>query len=97
MAGDIDVFPFTKADWEVSLTDDLAIISMPDIADVFKIHSIPADSLISEQFVIDHDIGVGDEVMMLGRFLNRDGIQKNTPTARFGHLAQSPLIRKTRF
>jgi hypothetical protein len=90
MAGDIDVFPFTKADWEVSLTDDLAIISMPDIADVFKIHSIPADSLISEQFVIDHDIGVGDEVMMLGRFLNRDGIQKNTPTARFGHLAQMP-------
>jgi len=35
-------------------------------------------------------IGVGDEVLMLGRFINREGLQKNSPTARFGHISQMP-------
>jgi hypothetical protein len=27
---------------------------------------------------------------MLGRFINREGLQKNSPTARFGHISQMP-------
>jgi hypothetical protein len=43
---------------------------------------------VSETFIKEFDIGVGDDVLMLGRFINRDGIQRNAPTARFGHISQ---------
>lgn len=35
-------------------------------------------------------LGPGDEVFMAGRFVDFDGRQKNTPTARFGNIAMLP-------
>lgn len=32
-------------------------------------------------------VGVGDECVMLGRFMGRDGMTRNSPTARFGNVA----------
>ncbi len=37
------------------------------------------------------DVRIGDDLFMVGRHLQHDGIITNTPTARFGHLAQLPL------
>jgi hypothetical protein len=36
------------------------------------------------------DVGPGDETFMPGRFVGRDGKQRNTPTVRFGNIAQMP-------
>jgi len=49
---------------------------------------LPIECLVSKEFVAEHGAGIGDEVMMIGRFINREGIQYNSPTARFGHIAQ---------
>ena len=38
----------------------------------------------------DLNMGVGDEVFMLGRFISHSGIQKNQPLARFGNIALMP-------
>ena len=35
-------------------------------------------------------VGVGDDVFVVGRFINHEGVQKNSPTARFGCIAQMP-------
>jgi hypothetical protein len=88
--GAMDAFEFKKEDWHTSKTDDLAVLMMPTIDKVFKVHAIPIECLISPDFVKVHDVGIGDEVLMIGRFINREGIQKNSPTARFGHIAQMP-------
>jgi hypothetical protein len=61
---------------------------MPAIPESYKINAIPQESLVTKDFIKEHDIGIGDEILLLGRFVNREGIQHNSPTARFGHIAQ---------
>ncbi|WP_140981299.1 hypothetical protein [Bradyrhizobium guangdongense] len=36
-------------------------------------------------------IGIGDEVFMIGRFMNHDGLLTNVPSVRFGHLSMGVL------
>ncbi|MEP7286653.1 MAG: hypothetical protein ABI947_12900 [Chloroflexota bacterium] len=36
------------------------------------------------------NMGVGDEVFMLGRFISHSGVQRNQPLARFGNIAMMP-------
>jgi hypothetical protein len=36
------------------------------------------------------NVGVGDEVFMLGRFISQDGTQLQAPLARFGNVAMMP-------
>lgn len=37
-----------------------------------------------------HDYGPGDECFMLGRFMTKDGLQRNQPSARFGNISMLP-------
>jgi hypothetical protein len=37
------------------------------------------------------DIGIGDEAFVVGRFINHEGKQRNTPTARTGIISQMPI------
>ena len=37
-----------------------------------------------------HDYGPGDECFMLGRFITKDGLQRNQPSARFGNISMLP-------
>jgi hypothetical protein len=93
--GNTDVFEFDAGRLFVSKTDDLAIILLPTIPETYSINAIPRESLVTKEFIKEHDIGIGDEILMLGRFINREGAQRNSPTARFGHIAQmmgDPLI-----
>jgi hypothetical protein len=46
-------------------------------------------------FVAEHDVrinlvGVGDEVYLIGRFINHEGKVRNTPSARFGNISMMP-------
>ena len=40
---------------------------------------------------LDLNIGPGDDVFMIGRFINRDGGQENTPSVRFGNISMMAL------
>ena len=88
--GDIDAFEYRRDQWIVCESDDLAIRLLPNISNTFRINAIPRPCLVTKEMVIRHDIGVGDDILMVGRFINREGIQRNSPTARFGHIAQMP-------
>jgi hypothetical protein len=37
-----------------------------------------------------YDIGLGDETFMVGRFVNHEGIQRNSPSLRWGHISMLP-------
>jgi hypothetical protein len=85
--GDIDAFEFKKTDWICSETDDLAICVLPRLVQKFAVRSLRSDWLLTEKDAKIYDIGIGDEIILLGRFINREGIQQNAPTARFGFIA----------
>jgi hypothetical protein len=78
------------SDWVISPTDDLAIVPLVPTPAGVSTKPLPIDCLITKEMVTQYGIGIGDEVAMLGRFINREGYQKNVPTARFGHIAQMP-------
>lgn len=45
---------------------------------------------LTPQQIIDEDVGIGDDTIMVGRFINHEGKQKNMPTVRFGSIAMMP-------
>jgi len=76
--------------WLRADSDDLAVcpIELSMSKYVFKV--IPTKLFLTETVLGLKDIGVGDEVFMVGRFINHEGIQRNLPSARFGCIAQMP-------
>lgn len=71
--------------------DDLAAITVGLKPGLFKFNFIPDSIFINDQIIKDFDIGVGDEVVMVGRFINHEGKQKNLPAARFGNVSMMPI------
>jgi len=49
--------------------------------------SIPLGLFVTPQIISDEDIGIGDDTIMVGRFVNHEGKQNNSPAVRFGNIA----------
>jgi hypothetical protein len=81
----------TKA-WLLSNDDDLAICNVPEFdPSRFVVRTLPRSMIVTEEMVSAENIGPGDDVALIGRFINREGKERNTPTVRFGHIAQMPI------
>lgn len=70
--------------------DDIAAAPI-DLLDVHRVASIPIHLFLAEEHVEEYGFGPGDECFFAGRFVNRDGIEQNFPTLRFGNLARMPV------
>jgi hypothetical protein len=55
-----------------------------------KFKYLHPNCFLKQELIDMFDIGPGDDVFVVGRFINREGKQKNTPTVRFGNIAQMP-------
>jgi hypothetical protein len=87
--GRFDVIELTINNWSGTRQDDLAIFAMPgSVIGAMSNKAIPRQSLLTPKNAERWKIGAGDEIMVIGRFINREGRQRNTPTARFGFIAQ---------
>ena len=69
---------------------DIAILPFAANAEVAKFRCIPRAHFALRKLVEDMDIGPGDNVFVVGRFVNQEGVLKNTPTVRFGQISQMP-------
>jgi hypothetical protein len=67
---------------------DLAVYPLAVDQTTDDIQFISTKHFASKEFIEALDIGPGDEVFVVGRFINHEGRQKNLPSARFGHIAQ---------
>ena len=78
--------------------DDLAIIPLDPEATRAKLRFVSTEMFITKEIIQKEQIGAGDDVFMVGRFIGYDGKQKNEPTARFGNLSisSSALIEHPR-
>lgn len=70
--------------------DDVAVakIELPD--DRTESALVWADVAASRPRLDELNAGVGDEVLMIGRFIAHDGRVRNAPLARFGNIAMMP-------
>jgi hypothetical protein len=69
--------------------DDLAIQPLSDHVrtDVHAFSFVPVERLVTPEVLARHDIGIGDEVFMVGRFVNLQGTTNNVPAVRFGNFS----------
>jgi hypothetical protein len=56
----------------------------------YKLLSVPTEMLLEEADIDRMEMRLGDELALIGRHITLDGVQQNTPTARFGQIAQMP-------
>lgn len=88
--GEWDVLSREKADW-LQPTDgtDLAVCPI-EFADEHKYHYVGLGNFLNERILKEFNIGPGDDVFMVMRFVNHEGKQRNLPTMRFGNLSMMP-------
>lgn len=71
---------------------DLAVFPLPVDREMQKLSQISRGALLSQAELGEKNIGIGDEVFLIGRFIGNDGRQTNVPTVRFGNIAQMPTV-----
>lgn len=77
--------------------DDVAVMAIDIQLENFRLTAFTIKDFVTRQRIIDEDIGIGDDTVMVGRFINHDGRQQNAPAVRFGNIAmmnREPIINK---
>lgn len=90
MSGEFVVVELDPNDWiPHDGPHDLAVAPIA----LYKKHRfkfVDESSYLSESIIKEENIGEGDEIFMVGRFINHDGVQQNLPTVSFGNIAMMP-------
>jgi hypothetical protein len=84
------IFETKETDWFPDPTEDLAIYLLPFDSDLNVSYIIDGKDTVDQDLISRINIGPGDDVYIVGRFIQHDGIQQNTPVVRFGNLAMLP-------
>ena len=85
--GGVDLI--TVSDW-VSVADgpDVALAPVSLNVNRHAVEALRSDSwLLTQDELSQYEIDAGDDVFMIGRFIDYDGIQTNRPSLRFGHIS----------
>jgi hypothetical protein len=75
--------------WRVSATTDVAILPMPDVADLAGT-CIPLDQFADPGYIEENAVGPGDDVFFVGLFTEHAGSQSNEAIVRFGNISLMP-------
>jgi hypothetical protein len=86
--GTVECIPTQTDNWDRHLDgDDIAVFQLRTEFEKLKIYSLGIDEFVTPQRILDEDIGIGDDTVMIGRFVTHEGKQKNSPAVRFGIIA----------
>ncbi|HVA73533.1 MAG TPA: hypothetical protein VNF71_03090, partial [Acidimicrobiales bacterium] len=96
--GSVEVFEIPQGTWKPHPDgDDVAVAAFRPPQDTdLDIAAIQWEDLVGETReqwearASELNVGVGDDVFMIGRFIAHDGGQRNEPLARFGNIAMMP-------
>lgn len=91
---DPTIFEFDSSEWIFEPKYDIAVIPLKVDSTIHKVAVLALNFFITEQLVQDHEIGPGDDVFMVGRFVDHDGKQTNIPAVRFGNISVMPYPLK---
>lgn len=89
--GGIEIRDFGPEDWDfIPGGADIAAISLSLDQSQLRFAYIAENAFATREQVEKHGIGVGENVFMLGRFIDHDGGERNAPAARFGNISIMP-------
>jgi hypothetical protein len=89
LTGATDTIEYGPEDWVFRPNwHDIAIVPLASNTS-HKIKSLDQTFIMPSEREPELDFGVGDDVFMLGRFVDYDGHQTNKPAARFGHISMT--------
>ncbi len=93
-SGKPDAIELDPADWEYHPEYDVAVTCKPLPVDVtiHEIVQINHELFVTDERIKEWDIGLGEDLFMVGRFIDADGgAAKNVPSVRFGHISVMPI------
>jgi hypothetical protein len=86
--GGIDIIDLDPSEWTfLPGKCDVAVAELTIDENVHDVSGVSTDIFIDGRM---NDFGIGDDVFMLGLFVDHEGISKNTPSARFGNVSMLP-------
>jgi len=86
-----DILDYDLVDWDfIPNGGDVAISPILSIGDKHLMRYVQVESFATENIVKKLKINVGDNMFMMGRFVDHDGGKINLPSARFGHISVMP-------
>ena len=88
--GEPDIFPFEPDQWHFDPRFDIAVIPVPLRSGFHRFSVMPTLGLITSKESDARKIGPGDDVFMVGRFVDHDGGPTNRPAVRFGNISVMP-------
>jgi hypothetical protein len=92
--GGTEIFDLGPEQWEfIPGGPDVAVVppSLLSIDDsIHKVTAISASLFVDQEFSSTYGIGPGEDVFMVGRFVDHDGVDTNVPSVRFGHVSVMP-------
>lgn len=84
--GQADILDHDPMDWEtIAGGHDIAALRLDLDSAMHQVSAISSSSFLPDNG--QHEIGVGDDVFMIGLFVNHEGKEKNNPLARFGNIS----------
>jgi hypothetical protein len=94
--GEIDMIEVEEPSWMAHPDGDDVAIAAIGLKDDHAFRFVGPENFLDFNLIQQHNIGPGDGVFVIGRFVHHDGRQRNQPTVRFGAIAQMPS-EKIRF
>ena len=89
-SGEPEIFEFDCADWHFSPKFDIAVVPVVLNPKVHDVAAIPLHSFLTEAYKKQHEIGIGEDVFMVGRFIQYQGMDRDVPSLRFGNISMDP-------
>lgn len=87
------IIDYDCLDWTVHPDgNDLAAVCAFGHVDLARdeIRGVPEEYLITPEKIDRYNIGIGDDVAMIGRFVNHQGRNEIRPSVRFGNISMMP-------
>jgi hypothetical protein len=89
--GNFDIIETSQSQWiRHPDGDDIAVTFVGLNKDIHNYGNFHREDILTKDFIEKQDVGVGDEVIMVGRFRVHSGKKKNLPVTMFGNIAMMP-------
>ncbi|HME23651.1 MAG TPA: trypsin-like peptidase domain-containing protein [Acetobacteraceae bacterium] len=88
--GGVDIFELEPSDWTFNpMSHDIAAVPIP-IGEGHNCTVLTTAMFLTKERATSLEIAPGENVFMVGRFVDHDGKETNVPAVRFGHISMIP-------
>jgi hypothetical protein len=90
ITGPPDIIDADVHDWYFDPRYDIAVFPVNVDPNIHAVTILNSGMLVTKDIVRRAEIGPGDDVFMVGRFVDHDGGDRNRPALRFGNISLDP-------